>query len=342
MGCKLKLAESKDGVFMIRITGLIYILFLLLIPVNASALPKVLLIESYHAEYLWDQEMMKGLESSTKGKIELLRFQMDTKRLHEDVYEERAELAWQYYREVKPDVVILADDNALKYVGSRLSNTDTPVVYMGINENPRNYLSQKMNITGVLERPLYKRTIKYINEILYVGNDKVLILFDNGTTTQAFKKQVFKESDSLTVSGVKTDLKVVSKFDKWKKTIEEAESAGYRAIVVGLYQRVFDDGKHVDSEELLEWTSANSGIPVFAFWRMSVGKGKAVGGMVLCGEEQGRAAGNMVLEILEGKPTNRISPVTPDRGRFVFSRSELARWKIRLPYKIMKQSFFVP
>lgn len=327
---------------MIRITGLIYILFLLLAPINALALPRVLWIESYHAGYLWDQEMMKGLESSTKGKIELLRFQMDTKRLHEDVYEERAELASLYYREVKPDIVILSDDNALKYVGPRLSHTGTPVVYMGINENPRNYHLQKMNITGVLERPLYKRTIKYINEILNVGNDKVLILFDNGTTTQAFKKQVFKKSDTLTVSGVNTDLKVVSSFGKWKKIIKEAESEGYRAIVVGLYQRVFDGEKHVDSEELLEWTSANSVLPVFAFWRMSVGKGKAVGGMVLCGEEQGRAAGNMVLEILGGKPASRIRPVTPDRGSFVFSRSELSRWKIRLPFKIMKQSFFVP
>ncbi len=327
---------------MIRLLVLLNLLVILLIPANASALSRILLIESYHAEYLWDQEMVSGLEESTAGKIELFRFQMDTKRLHEDLYEERAELAWRYYREVDPDIVVLSDDNALKYIGARLSHTDTPVVYMGINENPRNYAFMNKNITGVLERPLYKRTVKYINEILNVGNKKVLILLDKSTTTTAFKKRVFENSDSMKIRGVTTDIKLISDFSEWKNIVETAKHSGYQAIVIGLYHRVFSDGKHVDSEEVLKWTSANTPVPLFAFWKMSVGKGKAVGGMVLCGRDQGRAAGKIVLEILGGKPVNSISPVIPEQGNFVFSKYELERWKIRLPYGILEQTDFEP
>jgi len=67
---------------------------------------------------------------------------------------------------------------------------------------------------------------------------------------------------------------------------------------------------------------------------MSVGKDKAVGGMVLDGEEQGKNAGKIVLDILNGIPVNTIAPVVPTQGEFIFSRSELDKWKIRLPRHI--------
>lgn len=324
-----------------------YLLIMVLVPifqlfaVQGYAKPKVLLIESYHSSYNWDIEFTSGLECVLQDNVELLNFQMNTKRLHEDKYSERADLAWNYYLKTKPDVVVLADDNALKHLGSRFLDTDTPVVYMGINNNPRKYIPLNKNITGVLERPLYKRTIKYLDDILNLENKKVMILLDESTTTLTFKESVFQGSNSMMIGGVLTDIKLISSFSKWKDIVKNAVVGEYSAIVIGLYHRVFDEGKYVGSEEILEWTSANTPVPLFAFWAMSVGKGKAVGGLVLNGEEQGKAAGLMVLDILGGKPVHKIRPVIPEQGKFVFSRYELGRWKIRLPYNIMQQTKFV-
>lgn len=320
----------------ISLSTLVFVLMLSY--VHAYAKSRVLLIESYHSEYQWDKELLKGFKTSLQGQVELLTFQMDTKRLKKDQYSNRADLAWQYYKECTPDIVVLTDDNALKYLGPRFLETKTPVVYTGINENPRKYIALNKNITGVLERPLYKRTIKYLKDILYIGEGKILILLDKGTTTQAFKNSVFSSADSMVISGVQTDIKLLSSFARWMEVVETAQDSGYKAIVIGLYHRIFEDGNYIDSEKVLEWTSVNTPVPLFAFWGMSVGKGKAIGGMVLDGEKQGMAAGKMVLEILGGVPVQNIRPVIPDQGKFVFSRYELNRWKIRLPYNIKKHS----
>lgn len=306
--------------------------------VSAQAKPKVLFIESYHSEYAWDQEITKGLESVFQDKVELFNFQMDTKRLNAAAYTERADLAWQYYLKVAPDIVVVFDDNALMLLSGRFLKTDTPVVYVGINNNPRNYVPLGRNITGVLERPLYKRTIKYLKELFSLNKGKVLILLDKGTTSQVFTDSVFKGRKSLVISGITTDIALFSEFGNWQESVKNARENGYEAIVIGLYHRVFENGLHVDGNDVLEWTSKNSPVPVFAFWEMSVGKGKAVGGMVLSGEEQGRAAAKMVLDILGGASINTIQPIIFAQGDFVFSQSELDRWKIRLPEYIKKQA----
>ncbi|NDV21735.1 ABC transporter substrate-binding protein [Desulfovibrio sp. JC022] len=320
----------------------VLVIFILLSCVaTAQAKPKVLFIESYHAGYAWDKEITKGLKSVFQDKVELFNFQMDTKRLKAEYYTEQADKAWQYYLKVKPDVVVVSDDNALMLLSGRFLKTETPVVYVGINNNPRNYAPLGKNLTGVLERPLYKRTVKYLKELLSLQNGKVLILLDKSTTTQAFKASVFRDRESIVISGVETDIKLLSVFDTWKSVVKRASEDGYKAIVIGLYHRVFDKGLHVDSEEVLGWTSKKSPVPVFAFWEMSVGKGKAVGGMVLSGEEQGFAAAKMVMSILDGIPVNSIKPIMPAQGEFVFSQSELDRWKIRLPQYIKKQARMV-
>ncbi|WP_421902381.1 ABC transporter substrate-binding protein [Maridesulfovibrio sp.] len=320
-----------------KVSALIFVL-VFVCAVHVQARPKVLLIESYHAEYAWDQEQRAGLESVFQGQVEFFDFEMDTKRLPTSAYMERADQAWLYYLKIKPDVVVLSDDNAMMLLAGRFLKTKTPVVYMGINNNPRNYAPLGKNITGVLERPLYKRTVSYLKELLKIGDGKVLILLDKGTTSEAFKASVFKDSDSMFVSGIETDILLLSSFDKWKQAVKEAQGNGYKAIVIGLYHRIFKKGIHVASEDVLEWTSEHSPVPVFAFWEMSVGKGKAVGGMVMSGEEQGRAAGKIVMEILGGSAPCSIAPVIPTQGDFVFSRHELERWKIRLPRYIKEQA----
>ncbi|WP_319760861.1 ABC transporter substrate binding protein [Maridesulfovibrio sp.] len=326
---------------MLNKVGLFLLIALLCFVSTVQAKSKVLFIESYHSGYLWDQEVRSGLESVLQDKVELYNFQMDTKRLGTTKYGERALKAWQYYLKVKPDIVVLSDDNAMFLLSKWLLETNTPVVYVGINDNPRKYAPLGKNITGVLERPLYKRTIKYLKEMLSFDNEKALILMDNGTTSSVFRHSVFVDRDSIVIGGVQTDVKLFTDYDKWKNAVKNAANDGYKVIIIGLYHRLFDKGRNVDGEKVLCWTSENSPVPVFAFWKMSVGEGRAVGGLVLSGEAQGRAAAEIVLKIIGGKPVNSIAPVIPEQGSFIFSQSELDRWKIRLPRDIRKRAHIV-
>jgi len=300
----------------------------------------ILVIESYHADYSWDISYKRGLEKAIGGEYEIFYFEMNTKRLAKSEFKKMANLAWKRYKKLKPSLVVLGDDNALKCLGGRFAKTNTPVVYLGINNNPRAYdMIRHKNITGVLERPLLKRSIIYIKDLIKVK--KILILFDSGTTSTTFKKGIFKNKNSMFLNGVNIDIKFIDNYNNWKRNIIESKKNGYDAVIIGLYHTIKDDdNKHINSEEVLEWTSENTPLPPFSFWDFSVGKNKTIGGYVLFGEEQGIVAGKMVLDILSGKSPRTIEPKTAEKGKFLFSKYQLKKWKIKLTDNIKAKTFY--
>lgn len=293
---------------------------------------KVLVINSYHAEYPWVVDHNTALKKTLGDTAHLTFFYMDTKRLPKGEHMEMADRAMAAYEAEKPDVVVLTDDNALMALGKRVTAKGTPVVYLGINNNPRKYLGKMLLATGVLERPLLKRSIVYLNDILGGDLQKCLVLFDDGTTAHTLKAEVFQERDSLSFANTVTDIRCIKHLDDWERTVLSAKEKGYDAVILGLYHTLTDqDGNPVDSEEVAMWTSENSPVPLFGFWDFTIGKGKAIGGLVLAGEPQGREAGKLVLRILSGEDPHNVQPVTAEHGRFVFSNHELQRWNIELP-----------
>lgn len=310
------------------------ILYVLAMPMFCQASDNtILVIESYHEEYAWDASYKEGLEETLGNRYELVYFQMDTKRLPSSQYQERTELAYEEYKRLDPALVILGDDNALKFLGPKLSGTKTPVVYLGINQNPRYYnMFGPKNITGVLERPLMKRSVLFLKEMLNPEPKKILILFDTGATSKSSVAQVFKGKSSTSIAGIKVDLKLIGNLSVWKRTVNAAKKDGYDAIIVGLYQTITDDaGEHVDGAEILEWTSENTPVPPFGFWDFTVGKKKTIGGLVLFGKIQGQAAGKIALEILGGKRPYDIHPVMAEKGRMLFSKTLVEKWGLTIP-----------
>lgn len=317
-------------------------MFFLLTGLFVSAEKKhVLLIESYHADYEWDVSYRSGLEEILNDSCYFTYFRMDTKRCPASAYRSKADLAWEAYQKSKPDVVILGDDNALKFLGKRFGETDTPVVFLGINNNPRIYeVSQFKNITGVLERPLLKRSLAFIDSIMPLK--RVLVLFDNGTTAKAVHSHTFGGKTSNKIGAVKVDVMCMSSFEDWKGSVLGARQSGYDVVIMGLYHTLTDkNNKHVPAGDIEAWTSQNSPIPPFAFWDFSVGKGSAIGGYVLFGKEQGVVAGTMVMDILAGKDPAKIHLKVAEKGRFLFSLHQLEKWKIQLPNSISSRSEFI-
>lgn len=311
-------------------------------PAVASAQKTIFVVESYHAEYLWDASYKKALQDNLGTDYKLEFFEMDTKRLPKDQHQKMADLAWEKYLALKPDLVVLGDDAALKFLAPRLSETKTPVVYLGINNNPRNYLAETaVNFTGVLERPLLKRSIAYIKTLL-PGTKKILVLFDSNVTSEIVKKESFGDKDSIELGGLQVDLKTLGDLKSWQETVPAAKG-NYDAIVVGLYQSVTDaEGKPANADELIKWVSENSPVPPFAFWDFAVGADKAIGGLVLYGKDMGLLASGLVKQIMaEGKAPKDLFPIFNDQGLFLFSKAQLAKWKLTLPPDISSTATLV-
>ncbi|MCP4321961.1 MAG: sugar ABC transporter [Psychromonas sp.] len=321
--------------------SIVLLLLMSLTCFSASAKQTILIIESYHSEFSWDKSYISGLNSILEGKYDLFYFQMDTKRFSQSQHQLQADKAWAEYQQLQPDLVILGDDNALKYLGSRFSNTKTPVVFLGINNNPRYYkLYNSKNITGVLERPLIKRSI---SKIAYGNAKKVLLLFDNSHTSQTIFQEKFSSLKQRIISGVQVDIRLISTFQEWQEQVTNSTKNQYELLFIGLYHTLINEnGNHIAASEVLNWTVQNTPIPPFAFWDFSIGKGKAIGGLVLFGFEQGKLAAQMAKLILETEVSpHQIGKQTAEKGRYLFSKQQLKKFSFTLPESINKKATFI-
>lgn len=303
--------------------------------------PQVFVIQSYSSDYVWDASWKKGLEAVLGKRAVLKYFEMNTKKLPAERHQDQARKAFVEYNRIQPDLVILADDAAVKLVGPLLVNKPVPVVYIGVNNNPRNYFpSLPDNFTGILERPLLKRNLVYLKDIMPSAT-RALILFDTDITSRIILDDFFYGKPDLDIGGITTSIRLVGERREWERLVREAQGR-YDFIVLGLYQTLrSEDGTNVDPEALARWTSQNSRIPVFGFWEFSITKDTAVGGLVLYGEDMGVRAGNLAARILDGEDVRKIPPEVNNQGILLFSRSQLARWKLTIPPPLLREARFV-
>lgn len=144
-----------------------FILFLFISISIFSANKKILIIGSYHKEFQFQQDYIDGIKHSLGKKYDYYEFFLNTKKLPESEFAAMSDKAFAYYKQVKPDLVVLGDDNALKLLKDRFILEKIPVVFLGINANIRNYFKQRPNnFTGVLERPFYQRNIAFVKEVI--------------------------------------------------------------------------------------------------------------------------------------------------------------------------------
>ncbi|MCK4695135.1 MAG: hypothetical protein KAT74_05210, partial [Candidatus Cloacimonetes bacterium] len=98
---------------------IIFLSFLILVTGCSKAPTKVLLIFSYHQECPWVINQTSGVEDvfTDKGFF-IEKFYMDTKRRTSQEWETRvSKEAMKKIESMKPDVVMLFDDNACELVG---------------------------------------------------------------------------------------------------------------------------------------------------------------------------------------------------------------------------------
>jgi hypothetical protein len=297
----------------------------------------VLIIESYSSKLDWNQEYVRAIRNVLEPKHSVQRFQMETDSIPKTHYKHAALNALDEYRKVHPKVVILGDDNALVYMLPLLYQEPISIVFLGINDNPRQLLKQyhgRAKVTGVLERPYFIKTIGEIAAILPLHKRKLLILFDAGTMA-TIARTYMQQQYQLISEHLNLDIHFseIATERVWQRTVLTAKQHGFGAILIGIYHNVVDShGRTIDEESLMSWTSQFSPVPVFGLWNFSVGKGRALGGVVISGGEQGRIAAEMALDVLdEGMDASRIPIQIQHQGVGVYSRSEIARWGLKPP-----------
>jgi ABC-type uncharacterized transport system substrate-binding protein len=133
------------------------LIFLFFTGLNVSVFSEtktILYINSYHAGYPSSDEVKRAIEDGVKKSGDsLITVYMDCKRNTSVEYGRmKAESIMQQINLLKPDGIIVSDDDAVKYVVQPyLINSSYPVVFCGVNWDCSQYGLPAANVTGVLE-----------------------------------------------------------------------------------------------------------------------------------------------------------------------------------------------
>ncbi len=300
---------------------------------------RVLVIHSYDPGLPWVAQCNRGIDGVLAELAELERVYLDTKRIHRSEFQERADKAMQAFDRFRPDLVMVGDDDALRLLGQRIAATGKPLVYFGINNNPREYFSRiPDNVTGVLERVPVFAWIRHLKRIV-PGAEHALVLLDGSATAEAVIRVSFGDRMEFSVDGVRVEYEVAADWALWQRVILSPH--GFDFITMPLYHDLKDDaGVHVPVEEVVRWTTENSSVPVFAYQDYAVGENGVVGAFVIFGETHAQLAALMARDILEGKNPRLPTAYMDQDGMFFFNESRLTRFGLTLPEDIRRKAVF--
>ncbi len=293
-----------------------------------QASKKVLLVFSYHQEYEWVVEETRGVDDIFADRNLIVeKFYMDTKRHPEiESIETASAEAISKIKEMAPDVVIVFDDNACKYVAQKFIGSDVPFVFCGVNADPGDYGFPAKNITGVEERAFWKESLDLVRE-LDPGITRAAILLDDSHTAQQTLKRIRKEASKDDI----TEVFMTNHFQDWQSKVieiqDEVDALGL-FVYFTLHDSITDQA--IQPEEILRWTLENSKLPEFAILDFTVKNG-ALCGVIENGYSQGEMAAEIAIRILNGESAESIPIMSPKEGIPVINRHRAKELGITIP-----------
>jgi len=149
--------------------------------------PRILLIFSYHAEYAWHAEELRGAEEVLQREdVSYEVLYLDTKRHPDSEWKEQiAAGARARIDEYEPSLVIVFDDNACALVAKHYAGESLPFVFCGVNADPAEYGFPAANVTGVLERPDFGGSAELLRQLV-PDVARVALILDDSPSAEGF------------------------------------------------------------------------------------------------------------------------------------------------------------
>lgn len=307
-------------------------------PVQAqTAAPAVLLLSSYHHGDPWSDRIVAGfLERLPPSKAQVFVEHLDARRFSET--EDRSDLADYLaakYAHVPVAVLVASDDAALNFWLARRETLfpGRPIVFCGVNDFTPDRLAGQTDITGVGESPDVVGTLELALALAPSARTVLALTADDTASSRANIARFRRAARALAGRMRPVELQNVS-LEAAKKALVAAPRD---AVAVRLAPLKSETGAAPLMGEDLAALAAVSQIPIFCLWDFDLSLG-AVGGRVLRGQDQGRAAAALVEQVLAGKSPSDI-PVADVPAETVLDQAVMARLGLPLD-RVPKNTVF--
>jgi hypothetical protein len=301
--------------------------------------PRILVLSSYDLDYGWCRDETIGLKRilEHKRRYTIRWHYMDAKRHPwKDYLVGAGTQAGAMIREWRPDVIIGMDDEAHAYAVKNYANDPhIQIVFAGINGEVTPYGYDKAtNATGIFERfPLDAVRDAVLDA---AGSEprtrpiRLMSLCDQSEAAE-MDEQFLRAFDWKPLELANS--RAVRTFPQWQGAIRLAEGhADY--ILLGNYRqlaRSLEDRTLVPARDVVEWTEANTKVPVIGLKQSYAEEGGMLT-IAASGYEQGETAARMAVSLIdEGKRPKEL-PFAYPRMFLVSMRGSLLKARnIKLP-----------
>lgn len=301
---------------------------------HASTRANVLMINSYHFGYRWSDQVVKGFRETLMAaapRTELYVEYLDSKRIYSpSAFDRLADLIREKYRHVPLDAVIAADDNSLRFLKQHRRSlfAGVPAVFCGANELDPATLDGMAPVTGINETADVHETIDLALDLM-PATKRIVVVNDTTPTGRNVHREIKR------VAAAFSDRVAFTYWEDVRREDLLGQLAGLKNGDIVLYTFFFRDstGRFYGYEDSARQICAVSPVPVFGLWEFNLGHG-IVGGKLVSGFEQGRAAGKMTLRIIGGEKADDIPLQMKSPNRFSFDFHVLEKFGIdesRLP-----------
>lgn len=289
---------------------------------------KCLYISSYHKGYEWSDGIEKGVRSTLGEKCELKQFNMDTKRNKDEAFKKDVALkAKQLIESWQPDVVIVSDDNAARYIiQPYFKDHAIPFVFCGINWNVDAYNFPYSNTTGMVEVAPITALFDKIKKI----KGKPGSAFYIGANTLTEKKNLDRFEQEAVDADIKLDKGLTNNLDEWLQYYKKAQE--YDFIIIGSNSGINDWNQLIIQKEIKQSTHTLS--VTNHRWMMPY----TILGLTKIPEEQGKWAALAALEILNGVNPSDIPIISNRKWDLWINEVILSKTKINMPHSLIKKA----
>jgi signal transduction histidine kinase len=289
---------------------------------------RVFVLHSYYQGYKWTDDENTGIHAVLNRAIggnNIHIEYMDTKKVYGDQYFDRlSEVYKMKFRDYRFDLIIVTDNNAFEFIKKYRDSLfpNTPVVFCGVNDLQQSQIKGVKLMTGVNEEADFKGNIELILRLH--PKTKQIVFINEWTITgekvhEAFLKAIipFQQSlDFLLLEDVDID-EILSKI------------RNLSADSIVFYTAFSRDrsGKTFEFNESIALVAQNCRVPIYTSHEFNVGYG-VVGGIIVTGYDQGEAAAQIALRILQGTKVEDIPVRMSSPKRHIFDFAQIKRFNI--------------
>ena len=319
-----------------KISKLLIVLILIILTptsyVQANDIRKILLINSYNVESIWEYKIIKGIkeEINENLNINIKMEYLDTANSQNQNYlDEYLELLNTKYKDDKFDMIVTVDDEAFNMVRKELFNEKSifyknTVVFTGVNNSLNLTSAEKKYITGFMDGGSKVELIKFITTLQPEVKD-ISVIIDNTGYSKNIKNKLLENKYLLDKNINLNFIQGKNKKDILNQ-IKNSSDLNEALLICGIFKNE-DNGENVKPENLIEEIKQIKDVPIYTSRDEYMNKG-TIGGYIDIPESCGRELGKMILKIYNEGGISKVSPVDKIGAKYIVDYKQIYKYNI--------------